>query len=365
LSKNANDLICLLETDGTFLYVSPSFQNLLGYKTTDLIGKNVDDYFHPDDLISVRDFYQSQYESKNIENYINYRFRNESGGYHWIETNSKVFYDDFYGRKIINTSSRIIDERRILEQQLLNSLEKERQLNQLKSKFVSMASHEFRTPMTTIKSSSELAAIYLSKEPNENNLSKARKHIHTIDDEIDRLSNLINDILILGKIESETFKLNLQPININQLLNEVLVKQNDLQEDKRIASYFETGSSKLVEMDKSYMDLIFNNLLSNAFKYSKDKAAPKISVNYLDDKVEISFVDHGIGIPLVEQNQIFKSFFRASNTQNIKGTGIGLVLVHYFVTLHGGDVKFESAQNKGTTFTITLPYQAKKTEELN
>lgn len=364
LSKNANDLICLLETDGTFLYVSPSFHNLLGYKPDELIGKNVDDYFHPEDLVSVKDFYQSQYESKNVENYINYRFKNETGGYHWIETNSKVFYDDFYGRKIINTSSRIIDERRILEQQLLNSLEKERQLNQLKSKFVSMASHEFRTPMTTIKSSSELAAIYLNKEPNENNLSKARKHIHTIDEEVDRLSNLINDILILGKIESETFQLNLHPTDINQLLKDVIDKQNDLQEDKRIAIFSETGIPKYVEIDKSYMDLIFNNLLSNAFKYSKNKIAPKVCINYLTDKVEISFVDHGIGIPSVEQNQIFKSFFRASNTQNIKGTGIGLVLVHYFVNLHGGEVAFESTQNKGTTFKITLPYQSKKDEAL-
>ena len=356
LSKNVNDLICLLETDGTFLYVSPSFSSLLGYQLDELTQTNVKEYFHPEELDSIVNFSEEQNAAKNLISYTSYRFKNKSGGYHWVETNAKMFYDEFYGRKLINASSRIIDERKILEQQLLNSLQKERDLNQLKSKFVSMASHEFRTPMTTIKSCAELAALYLEKN-NEISLGKAKKHIHTIDEEIDRLSTLINDILLLGKIESESFKLNKKEYDISKLLNEVIKKQIGLQDDERTTELIISGKPIPVEIDVNYMGLIFANLLSNAFKYSNNKKSPEVYLQYLPTGIEINIKDFGIGIPAVEQTQMFKSFFRASNTQNIKGTGIGLVLVHYFIEQHEGTVQFESVQHEGTTFTISIPYK--------
>ncbi|MEI8075165.1 MAG: PAS domain S-box protein [Bacteroidota bacterium] len=359
LSKNVNDLICLLETDGTFLYVSPSFSSILGYTLEELTRKNIKEFLHPEDKESIFSFSNDQNSSKNLVTYTTFRFKNKTGGYHWIETNAKVFYDDFYGRKLINSSSRIIDERKILEQQLINSLQKERDLNQLKSKFVSMASHEFRTPMTTIKTSAELAALYLDNH-SESNIAKAKKHIHTIDGEIDRLSVLINDILLLGKIESETFKLNRDEQDIIQILNEVIKKQNGLQDDKRTTKLVVIGNPQLIEIDKNYIDLIFDNLLSNAFKYSKEKSSPEIKLQFLPEGIKVLIKDYGIGIPEVEQAQMFKSFFRASNAQNLKGTGIGLVLVHYFIDLHQGNVAFESIQNDGTTFTISLPYHATK-----
>ncbi len=354
LSKNVNDLVCLLETDGTFLYVSPSFSILLGISIEEIIGKNVKHFVHPEDIDSIVNFSNSSYESKDLDSYTTYRFKNKNEGYHWIETNAKIFYDEFYGRKLINASSRIIDERKILEQQLLTSLEKERQLNQLKSKFVSMTSHEFRTPMTTIKSSAELAGIYLENE-DALQVEKAKKHIRTIDEEIDRLSALINDILVLGKIESETFELHKGKFNISQTIQEVIKKQCDLQEDHRKVAFKEKGVVQLIEFDKTFMNLIIENLISNAFKYSKNRKGPKICVTYFPKKVEITITDYGIGIPKEEQSQMFKSFFRASNVQNIKGTGIGLVLVHYFIELHGGEVSFESNQNMGTTFKIIIP----------
>jgi PAS domain S-box-containing protein len=360
LSKNVNDLVCLLETDGTFLYVSPSFSNLLGISIEEIIGKNVKHFIHPEDIESIVNFSNSSYESKDLDSYSTYRFKNKNEGYHWIETNAKIFYDVFYGRKLINASSRIIDERKILEQQLLTSLEKERQLNQLKSKFVSMASHEFRTPMTTIKTSAELAGIYLESE-NALQVAKAKKHIKTIDEEIDRLSALVNDILVLGKIESDTYELHKGNYNISQTIKEIIKKQCDLQEDNRKVEFKEKGIAQLFEFDKTFMHLIFENLISNAFKYSLNRKGPKICVTYFLEKVEISITDYGIGIPKEEQGQMFKSFFRASNVQNIKGTGIGLVLVHYFIELHGGEVTFISKQNMGTTFTIVLPYTS--TEE--
>ncbi len=356
LSKNVNDLVCLLETNGTFLYVSPSFSNVLGIQVDELKGKNVNQYIHPEDLSSLINFSNLQHKTKNIDSYTTYRFKNKKGNYHWIETNAKIFYDEFYGRKLINASSRIIDERKILEHQLLTSLEKERELNQLKSKFVSMASHEFRTPMTTIKTSAELAGIYLEDQENLN-IPKAKKHIQNIDEEVERLSTLINDILMLGKIESETFELNKSKENLTPFLSEIIKKKIELQEDKRGIEFSVQGDQKLIEFDKVFMSLIFENLISNAFKYSKNKKNPSVNLQYLDDHVEITITDYGIGIPVEEQSQMFKSFFRATNVQNIKGTGIGLVLVHYFIELHGGQVTFESKPNIGTTFKIKLPYQ--------
>ncbi len=140
----------------------------------------------------------------------------------------------------------------------------------------------------------------------------------------------------------------------------MIKKQNDIQEDNRTTSLNIIGNPRDFEFDKNYLNLIIDNLISNAFKYSKNCQAPDITLVFLSDALQLTIKDYGIGIPVVEQAQIFKSFFRASNTQNIKGTGIGLVLVHYFIELHEGTIQFESIQNKGTQFTINLPYSSTK-----
>ncbi len=355
LSKNVNDLVCVHEIDATYIYVSPTIQSISGYQPEEMIGKNPFDFFHPDDRETMSQIHNSMNQVMKEDVMSVYRFRNKSGGYNWFETSARSLYDDFYGRNLLITSSRVIDERKRVEQQMLAALEIEKQLSELKSKFVAMASHEFRTPMTSIKSGAEIAEMYLEKYDDENIL-KARKFIKNIDSEVDRLSELINDVLLLSKLESDTEPLSAKETDMEELIRKSIVRQNSLQNDHRVAEFFVSGTARKPILDATHISHVLDNLLSNAFKYSIGKPQPEVHLIYKEEELEVLIKDYGIGIPPDEHNQIFNSFYRAKNTGSVTGTGIGLVLVHNFISMHKGRIYFESELGKGSSFHVVLPY---------
>lgn len=357
LSKNVNDLVCLHEVDGTYMYVSPTIQVISGYLPGDLISKKPLDFIHPDDVPSVIRSLEGLHKKNLSGILIEYRFRNKEGDYKWVETNIKSLYDAFYGRTLLVTSSRVIDERKKAEQQMMRALEIEKQLSNLKSKFVAMASHEFRTPMTAIKSCAEIAEMYLQNYEDET-IIKTRDFIRIIDNEVDRLSELINDVLQLSKLESDTQPLNKKETDIEELVRKSIIRQNSLQNDHREARLWVEGSVRKAFIDPTHIGHAIDNLLSNAFKYSTGSAEPEVNLLFRDTELEILVKDHGIGVPMDEQSQIFNSFYRAKNTGAIKGTGIGLVLVHNFISMHKGRVFFESEPLKGSSFHVILPYSS-------
>lgn len=355
LSKNVNDLVCVHEIDATYIYVSPTIQSISGYLPEEMIGKNPFDFFHPDDKETMLQIHNSMNRVMKEDVMSVYRFRNKSGGYNWLETSARSLYDDFYGRNLLITSSRVIDERKKVEQQMLAALDIEKQLSELKSKFVAMASHEFRTPMTSIKSGAEIAGLYLQKYDDEN-INKARNFIKNIDNEIDRLSDLINDVLLLSKFESDTEPLSATETDMEELIGKSIVRQNSLQNDHRVAEFFVSGTARKPVLDATHISHVIDNLLSNAFKYSIGKSQPEVYLTYKQEELEVLIKDYGIGIPPDEHNQIFNSFYRAKNTGSITGTGIGLVLVHNFISMHKGRIYFESELGKGSSFHVVLPY---------
>lgn len=357
LSKNVNDLVCLHEVDGTYMYVSPTINGISGYHPEDLISKKPIDFIHPEDVPSVLKSLGDLYKKNQSGILIEYRFRNKEGEYQWVESNIKSLYDAFYGRMLLVTSSRVIDERKKTEQQMMRALEIEKQLSNLKSKFVAMASHEFRTPMTAIKSCAEIAEMYLQKYEDET-IVKTRDFIRIIDNEVDRLSELINDVLQLSKLESDTQPLSKKETDIEELVRKSIVRQNSLQNDDREASLHIVGPARKAFIDPTHIGHAIDNLLSNAFKYSTGRPQPEVHLVFRNTELEIIVKDHGIGIPNDEQSLIFNSFYRAKNTGAIKGTGIGLVLVHNFISMHKGRVFFESEPMKGSSFHVILPYSS-------
>jgi len=357
LSKNVNDLVCLHEVDGTYMYVSPTIQVISGYLPEDLISKKPLDFIHPDDVPVVIKSLGGLHKKNLSGILIEYRFRNKEGDYKWVESNIKSLYDAFYGRTLLVTSSRVIDERKKAEQQMMRALEIEKQLSNLKSKFVAMASHEFRTPMTAIKSCAEIAEMYLQNYEDEM-IIKTRDFIRIIDNEVDRLSELINDVLQLSKLESDTQPLTKKETDIEELVRKSIIRQNSLQNDHREARLRVEGSVRKAFIDPTHIGHAIDNLLSNAFKYSTGRNEPEVNLIFRDAELEILVKDYGIGVPVDEQAQIFNSFYRAKNTGTIKGTGIGLVLVHNFISLHKGRVFFESEPMKGSCFHVVLPYSS-------
>lgn len=234
------------------------------------------------------------------------------------------------------------------EQEILNSLEKEKQLNELKSRFVSMASHEFRTPLTTVLSSANLIAKYTETEQQE----AREKHIERIRKSVDNLTTILNDFLSLEKLESGAQKVNLIEVNLCKILMECVDEMTpNLKKNQKIELDCPSVS---LSTDVHILNNILYNLISNASKYSNEEDVINIQVE-VDDRVQIHIIDSGIGIPKTEQKKMFDRFFRGTNVTNIQGTGLGLNIVRKYAELLQGEISFTSEENKGSTFSLTLP----------
>lgn len=243
-------------------------------------------------------------------------------------------------------------ERKRAEEETKKALEKERELNELKSKFVSIASHEFRTPLSTILSSLSLIDQYNARGDKE----KITKHTTRSKASVNHLTGILNDFLSLGRLEEGKVDVKREPVNLNELFAEVRDDiKLQLKEGQQII--LENADSKIINSDSRILRNILVNLLSNASKYSEP--GKMIHVSYVNSTraVTIAVRDEGIGIPPEDQKHMFDRFFRASNAGNIPGTGLGLNIVRRYADLLGGSVHFVSEYTKGTTFFITIPQQ--------
>lgn len=234
------------------------------------------------------------------------------------------------------------------ENQVLNALVKEKELNELKSKFVGMVSHEFRTPLAAISSSLELIRLL-----NENNLSdKTNNHLNKINEQVRRMTELMNEVLLISKIESGGILPEILDLNIKDLIENITSEHSQNGYEINIKT---KPKDFIVQADRNMIYHVFSNLISNAVKYSEEKNRVDISIKEVDSKLlEISIKDYGIGIPENEQSKLFTSFYRASNIKNIPGTGLGLIVVKHFLDLHDAKINFNSKQGVGTEFVVTL-----------
>ncbi|MBN1632719.1 MAG: tetratricopeptide repeat protein [Ignavibacteria bacterium] len=248
-----------------------------------------------------------------------------------------------------------ISTRKKAEEDLKEAIKKEKYINELKSRFVSMISHEFRTPLTGIETSTDLLKINLEKE---HHSSKNNKYIKRINNELNRLSTLLNDVLLLGRNESSKIKFNPLETDLIPLIKNLIeyLKRNNRNfippEEIEVS-----GVPRKIICDQQMMETIFTNLFMNANKYSRGIAKWNIKVQYTDKYYEIYISDNGIGIPENEIQFLFESFFRGSNTAGIPGTGIGLFTVKQMVDEHKGKISVKNNKGRGVTFNITIPYQ--------
>lgn len=267
-----------------------------------------------------------------------------------IQTNEQYYFSAFI---------RDIRERKRLEKEMDMALEKEKELRELKSKFVSMTSHEFRTPLTTIKSNVELLDYFLKK----NNLGedpKAKRNIERIESQIERLNALMNDILMIGRLEGGKIPFNPEPILLSNLCKGI-VNQLSVDIGKENSIHLEIiGQEREIELDPSIYEHIISNLLSNSLKYSEESERVDLILKFEDDHWICSVQDYGIGISEEDQTKLFESFFRANNVGSIQGTGLGLTIVKQFVEMHHGKVSVKSKIGEGSRFIITQAYTQTK-----
>ncbi len=236
--------------------------------------------------------------------------------------------------------------------ELDNSLKREREVNSMKSRFISIASHEFRTPLATVLSSLSLVDKYSALQDEEKRL----KHIGRIKSSVRNLTEILNDFLSLNKLEEGKVMLNIEPFNLKDLIENLIQElQGITKTGQKLILSIEKDSSCIVNHDKKLIRNIIINLVSNAIKFSPEGSKITISAKLFKSEIKLNVSDHGIGIPESDQKHLFERFFRSSNAGEIQGTGLGLSIVAHYVNLLKGTITFKSKENKGTTFFINLP----------
>jgi PAS domain S-box-containing protein len=254
-----------------------------------------------------------------------------------------------------------VTERKKLEANLREALEKEQELGELKSRFVTLASHEFKTPLSIILSSAFLLENYKGADYEKEKLV----HINRIKRSVNSLTAILNEFLSLETHREKRIIVTPTEVNILNFLSELILEIDPLRKEGQVIDYHHLGENQICQLDTLILWSILTNLISNALKYSKEGDQINVTSSIDDHQLTIIVKDSGMGIPAEEQKNIFGLFYRASNSLNYKGTGLGLHIVEKNIKLLNGTIRFTSELNVGSEFTIVLPSESYVINKLN
>jgi PAS domain S-box-containing protein len=344
-----NGMIVVLNRSLDFIFADGKELQNLGISEKDLMGKSFLNF-----ISSQNEEIKSQFHSKLKESirgkntFQEIFFRNT-----FFEVYTLPLRESDHSISKILVVFQNINNRKQAEQEIQKSLEKEKELNELKSRFVSMASHEFRTPLATILSSTTLISKYQESNADE----RIKKHISRIKSSVNNLTQILNDFLSLSKLEEGKIQNIPTKFKIKEFCKEIIEEINFLmKEDQELVESLKCENDDFeIFLDKQLIRNVIYNLLSNAIKYSDNQDKIFFTLNQKEKSIEFIIKDQGIGIPMEEQNQMFERFFRAKNAVNIQGTGLGLNIVKKYIDLMNGEISFESEANVGTTFKVEIP----------
>ncbi|NOT50213.1 MAG: PAS domain-containing sensor histidine kinase [Chitinophagaceae bacterium] len=397
LFENATEGIILTKGDGIIVMINPAAEKMFNYTSDELVGRSIDilipDQYKPHHH-QLREGFNKHPSNRSMGSGRDLNGRKKDGSNMPVEVSLSHYRRDdelFVIAFIVNITQRKKIEQSMLEQkaelekitdkirqlnaeleikveertlilkealqkleesqqELSEALDKERQLNEIKSRFVSMASHEFRTPLTTVLSSASL----ISKYNGANDQEKREKHIDRIRNSVNNLNEVLEDFLSLGKLNEGRVTTKIEEVNVNEAVGETIEDMKPLlKKGQHFMLQTETGC--MANTDKKLLHNILVNLLSNATKFSEENKPIIISTKSEKDRIIIAVADEGIGISVNDQEHLFASFFRAANAGNIQGTGLGLHIVKRYVDILGGEVQLQSELNKGTTIQFTIP----------
>ncbi len=349
LIENALDIIAVLGSDGIIRYKSPSVEKVLGYKSADLVGKNIVKYIHTEDVEAFLNTLNQAVQNPSLALSIEFRFQHKDGSWRILEAVGKNFLDHSKISSIV-LNARDITERKRAEE-IRNALQRERELSESRFNFVSMMSHEFRNPLTTIRVSSELLKNF-NHRTTEEQKSRCLYHIEAAAKE---MTQLLEDILSITRAEVGKLEFNPQPFNLEEFCHNLVKKMQVVADNKHKLTLSIRGECNKACMDETLLEHILINLLSNAIKYSPQGGNIQFEVSSEKGEAIFQIQDKGIGIPLKDQQRLFESFHRGQNVGKIPGTGLGLCIVKRFVDLHDGKIAIKSKVGVGSTFTVTLP----------
>lgn len=350
LSENIDDIVTLHDLGMKTIYASPSLEKVTGFKAQDFIGKDIFEFFNfePND---ESDFTRFPRFVIPIRHGVNGREIK-------LEMLWKPIYNENGELSSFLAASRDVTDREMVLAELKRTLEKEIELNQLKSKFITMTSHELRTPLATIQSSADLMEIITDGVKESKAHEGLVKQIRKIHVQLSRLTQIISDVVLFERNNEGKLELNETEVDLKALIIQLVYNQFALSENESKIS-LDLGEDPIhIQSDPNLLFHVIRNLIENALKYTPEgRTKPVLKIVRSKNYLQIMMLDHGIGIPKEEFKFVFDTFFRASNVKNIKGTGLGLSIVHDLVKKLGGKLTFTSEENKGSTFTVTLPYE--------
>jgi PAS domain S-box-containing protein len=345
--ENVNEGI-LVTAGGRILYANPKSLALTGLDEQTAMSRPFIEFIHPDDRGRVLDNHMRRLKGEPVENYYQFRVIHRDGSERWLEISAVVF--EWQGAPATLNFLTDVTQRRQAEDELRRALARERELSELKSRFVAMASHEFRTPLAAILSSIELLDDYGPRLPDE----ERREIVGLVKTAVTRMTGMIEQVLLTSKLESGGFGFEPVPRALPGLLVQVAAEldQAHPQAAHRIAMQCGVDEPRL--LDAQLLRHILVNLLGNALKYSPSDSHVTCTAAADGENLRFSVADRGIGIPRDDLPRLFESFHRGTNVGNIQGTGIGLHIVKECVNLHRGSIEVESEPGRGTTFHVRL-----------
>ncbi|MEB3178246.1 MAG: PAS domain S-box protein [Nostocaceae cyanobacterium] len=350
LIENALDIVKIIDINGNIIYASPSVEKVLGYPVAELIGKNLLDYIHQDDCSNTYYSFTHTIHSLEVTAPIEFRCRHKDGSWRTLEAISQRFQDNAADTKIM-VNCRDITERKRLDEIRL-ALEREREISALKTRFFSMASHEFRTPLSTALAAAQLLE---TCQDEWDNSSKRLRNLQRIQVSVKNMVQMLDDILTINRAETGKLEFNPKPLDLKAFCSAFLEEISLSTGDKHKLTFACLGKDVPACVDERLLRSILSNLLSNAIKYSPDGGNVHLSLEFQSQTVILQVQDRGIGMSLADKKQLFEPFHRGKNVRSIPGTGLGLVVVKKCVDLHQGTISISSEVGIGTTCVVTLP----------
>jgi PAS domain S-box-containing protein len=356
VASRTNLMVIISDSTGVITWVNESFTSKTGYTNEEIIGQK------PHILLSGPETDQSVVQS--IYDHLSHGkdFQGEILSYDkfgkpiWFHIDvAPVRNEKGELVKFIAVESDITLKKEA-EANILSAYNKERELSELKTQFIHMASHEFRTPMASIQTSMDVLKHYVSNEKVHKNelIQVFNRHHGRISQEIVRMAEIMNNVLLMGRLDAGKMVFNPVTTDLPDFFKN-LIDEEVLARDGSDIQYKVSGSPMPSMIDRSFMTHILKNLLSNAFKYGAINEQPLVELEFFDKHFLLSVSDNGIGIPEAELNSLFQSFYRASNAEDVQGTGLGLVIIKQLTEMHNGTVSAESTLNRGSKFSILIP----------
>lgn len=344
-----NGTINVFDKNLNYIFVEGKELFQMGITSEKLIGTNYLERLSEEIRPKIKEALLSVFEGETKDFEIQYKDQ-----YYRINAVPLSFESDTIDR-ILVVEKNITPQKQILAQQEA-ALEKERRLNEMKSRFVSMASHEFRTPLSTVLSSTALIEKYIEREM----YAKTEKHTQRIKKSVHGLTEILNDFLSVDKLETQITPVRPQAFNYHQLAKDIVEEMTAISKKGQVILNEIEGPETPIFSDPGILKNILYNLMSNAIKYSDEGQEILYRTVLNENELKVTVKDSGIGIPKEDQKQLFNRFFRAKNATNIKGTGLGLNIVTKYLEMLNGSMTFESEENVGTSFHLTIPINTKK-----